>query len=327
MMDKLFRRAAIFIASCFFSITLLAKPEIIAATGTDDFRPNAYVAIIIDDMGHNFSRGKRAIALPAPITYSVLPHTRYTQQLASLAHKEGKQVMLHLPMSNLNRIAPGPGALTASLEKSEFLHVLATAIKDIPNVSGINNHMGSSLTQKAVQMSWLMKEIKNQGLFFIDSRTTEKSIATNIARLHRVKSSSRDVFLDHQPDAEAIDMAFRKLISLAHKKGTAIAIGHPHLATLSYLEKALPTLREEGIEIVQVSELVELQGSRFARVKAIASAKSSVPSYMARPVITPTIPPSTRASISSNASTSLISVTPPEAMTGTDMPSANSLVE
>ena len=128
-------------------------------------------------MGHNLARGKRAIKLPAPLAYSVLPHTNYSQQLANLAHDKGKQVMLHLPMSNVQECPPGPGALTALLKKPEFLKVLIAAINDIPNMSGINNHMGSSLTQEPVQMSWLMKEIKNQGLFFVDSRTTKYSIA------------------------------------------------------------------------------------------------------------------------------------------------------
>jgi polysaccharide deacetylase 2 family uncharacterized protein YibQ len=278
-------------------------------------------------MGHNLARGKRAIELPAPLTYSVLPHTSYSQQLARLAHDKGKQVMLHLPMSNVQEYPLGPGALTAKLKKPEFLKVLIAAINDIPNLSGINNHMGSSLTQEPVQMSWLMKEIKNQGLFFVDSRTTKYSIASNIAQLHRVKSSSRDIFLDNVQDTAAIDIEFKKLIAVAHRNGSAIAIGHPHAVTLDYLEKAIPVLAVERIQIVQVSELVRVYSSRFARVSAIASAKSSVPSYIARPVMTPTIPPSTLSSSLSRASISRMSVTPPEAITGTERPSAKSLVD
>lgn len=220
---------------------------------------HAYVAIIIDDMGYHYRRGMRAIQLPLPVTISVIPHTRHSRKLAVSANRQGKEVMVHLPMANMANLPTGPGGLDASLSRQAFRKRLADAVADVPHARGINNHMGSYLTQQRREMSWLMKDLFEQQLFFVDSRTTPNTIASAIADQNRLLSSSRDVFLDNTKSWYEIDRAFRKLIATAKTRGTAIAIAHPHDITLHYLELALPMLAEEGITVLPASTLITLQ--------------------------------------------------------------------
>ena len=219
----------------------------------------AYISIIIDDLGHNYRRGLRALDLPAPITYSILPYSTHAKRLATVVHESGKEVMLHLPMQNIWDLDIGPGGLTSTQDKGEFEQAIAVAISQVPFAMGINNHMGSELTQLKMPMEWLMDEIRNRNLFFVDSRTTPNSVATKVARQKQLMTASRDIFLDNDPSPLAINNQFRKLIKIARQRGTAIAICHPYKETLAFLEMAIPLLASEGIEIVPASNLLALQ--------------------------------------------------------------------
>jgi polysaccharide deacetylase 2 family uncharacterized protein YibQ len=137
--------------------------------------------------------------------------------------------------------------------------LILRAVSNVPHAQGINNHMGSALTQERRPMEWLMKEIGDLNFFFVDSRTTPKTIAAGVARRNNLLTSSRDIFLDNDTSVYDIDVQFRKLIRMAKRKGTAIAIGHPYPETLAYLELAIPQLADEGIKIIPASNLVALR--------------------------------------------------------------------
>ncbi len=216
----------------------------------------AKIALIIDDLGDHWRSGARAIDLPGSITYAFLPHTPYAVEFANRAHAQGKGVMLHLPMQAMTAKKLGPGGLTLDMDKKTFIQTVNQAIRAIPHVSGINNHMGSLLTQHPGHMQWLMAEIgRHQELFFLDSRTTHHTVAEQVARENRIPTRRRDIFLDDNPDPEAIAHQFHRLVKKAKRDGIAIAIGHPYDTTLSLLEQQLPRLKEKGIQLVLVSEL------------------------------------------------------------------------
>lgn len=217
--------------------------------------PPAKLALIIDDMGNQHAIGKAALALPGPVTYSFLPYTPYGRELAELAHAQHKQVMLHLPMESHQGNRLGKGALTLEMPKAEFLQTLQEAMTSIPHVEGINNHMGSLLTRDPTAMRWLMSTIREKGLFFIDSRTTEKTVAEKVARKNLIESARRDVFLDNVEDKEEIRGQLSKLIELARQNGRAIGIGHPYPETVAVLAEEIPNLAAQGVELVPASQL------------------------------------------------------------------------
>lgn len=216
----------------------------------------ARIAIIIDDIGYNLPLGHQAVAIDAPLTLAVLPFTPGASRLAEAGHRSGKEIMLHAPMSNFMDKKLGPGALTPALDKPAFLQVLRDNIRDIPHVRGVNNHMGSELTTLAKPMQWLMEELLEQNLYFIDSLTNSDSVAYSTAREYGVTSQKRDVFLDNTQDEQAIEKAFNKLLRRARRNGYAIGIGHPYPETLAVLERLLPGLSEQGVRLVPVSSLI-----------------------------------------------------------------------
>lgn len=216
------------------------------------------LAIIIDDIGNSIDLGKRTVALPGKLTLAILPKTPGANLLAEEGYAAGKQIMLHAPMSNYHERALGPGGLTETMDKGTFITTLNADIDAIPHISGVNNHMGSLLTAQQQQMQWVMETLQQRHLFFIDSLTNSQSVAYRTAREYGLQTDKRDVFLDHFRDEAAIEKAYRSAIRIAKLYGSSIAIGHPYPETLAVLERLLPELTAENIELVHVSEILHL---------------------------------------------------------------------
>lgn len=214
------------------------------------------LAIIIDDIGYNELNSQRAARLSGDFTLAVLPFTPHGSAAAQTALKYNKELLLHLPMSNLHSFPLGRGGLTESLSEADFKRIIREDIAQIPQLKGVNNHMGSRLTQNGKAMEWLMQELLAHQLFFIDSRTTAQTKAFDTAVYYGVSRAKRDVFLDDVDSIPAITSALNKAVSLAQSNGFAIAIGHPYSNTLSLLEKVQGRLEAANVELVFASKLI-----------------------------------------------------------------------
>ncbi|AOY90382.1 hypothetical protein BKP64_18725 [Marinobacter salinus] len=219
------------------------------------------IAIIIDDMGHNLEEGERLARMDQPLTLAFLPYRRHTVPLAQMAWRQHKEIMLHAPMANTRNFGLGPGGLTPDMDEQSMVTTLRRALQSIPHVQGVNNHMGSLLTQQLQPMDWVMKELNRYPVYFVDSRTIASSIASDVATAYKIPNLKRDVFLDHQQTEEYVDKQFKLLIQRAKENGSAVAIGHPHKVTVDYLEKHLPLLDQQGVAIATISGLWAMRNS------------------------------------------------------------------
>ncbi len=219
--------------------------------------PLPVIVIIIDDMANNLDQGEQALQLPGAINYAFLPHHPNTRMLATRAHQLHKEVLLHAPMSNVHNKPLGDGALTPQMEQQEFIKTLEADIASVPYAQGVNNHMGSLLTQMPRQMGWVMTTLQQHQLYFIDSRTSVHTAAESIAALHQLPHLRRHIFLDNQRSDDAIDAQFEKLLQLANTQAVTVAIGHPYPETIAVLEKKLPSLQLRGYRLALASEVVQ----------------------------------------------------------------------
>ncbi len=216
----------------------------------------ARISIIIDDLGYGIDRGRRLATLPHNIMFAVIPFTPYGSDIARLAHRHDKEIMLHAPMEPLGWSRWETG-LTAAMGERELAAAMDKMLQDIPHVVGVNNHGGSKLTQDRARMNWVMRYLAQKRLYFVDSRTVSSSTAADAARQADVAHSSRDIFLDNKKDPVSIKRQLDKLRAIATAKGRAIAIGHPYPETISTLVEELPSFYRQGIELVSVSDLLE----------------------------------------------------------------------
>ena len=214
------------------------------------------VAIIIDDCGQWPAIERGYIALPIALTLSVMPHVRYTAEIAQAAAAAGKGVMLHLPMEPLSHINPGAGKITTTMSDAQIIAQTNDDLAQVPLAKGVNNHEGSAASADPRVMRDVIAVIKDHGLFFIDSMTSAASVGAQTASAGGVPTASRDVFLDNREDVAYTESMLEQAVRVAKRHGSAIAIGHPRATTLAALTQFYPKMQGEGVRFVLASELV-----------------------------------------------------------------------
>lgn len=216
------------------------------------------IAIVIDDMGWELPIAEDLLALDHPLSFAVLPQAPYQLKIAEAAQQHRRDLLLHLPMEphGYPQVNPGPSALLSHMNSKQMVTLVRDALKALPYVVGVNNHMGSSLTENTQAMRIVMREIKRYDLFFLDSRTSSDSQAYQIAREMGIRTAKRHVFLDNSVQQMHISDQLHRLAKMANQQGYAIGIGHPYPETLRALKHTLPIIHQAGVQIVPISRLV-----------------------------------------------------------------------
>ncbi|MGI9451787.1 MAG: divergent polysaccharide deacetylase family protein, partial [Geminicoccaceae bacterium] len=225
----------------------------VTASLADD-RP--VIAVVIDDLGLNRSNTKALNALPAPLTLAFLPYAGKIEAQTDAAREAGHELMVHLPMEPFGSQWPGPGALVTSLDHDEFVERLEANLNRIKGYVGVNNHMGSRLTADRGRMDLVMRELRKRDVLFLDSKTSSRSVASEMASRNGVPNTTRDVFLDHVIDIDRIRYQMALIERIARRTGSAVAIGHPHTATIEAMKEWLPKLEQRGFTLAPLSAVI-----------------------------------------------------------------------
>lgn len=216
------------------------------------------IVLILDDVGFANQPLAAAAALDAPISFAIIPNTPNAVAAARMLNERGFELLCHLPMEPIGfpKVAPGSGAILTSMTDDEIAQQTVQNLRSIPHISGVNNHMGSRATEDARVMRRVLSAVREQNYFFVDSRTSPRSVGAKLARELNVRSVSRDVFLDDSTDEAAVRAQLKKLAALAESRGLAVGIGHVYPVTIRVLREEIPKLKARGFEFVPASAAV-----------------------------------------------------------------------
>jgi len=212
------------------------------------------IAMVIDDVGINKRRVKALAQLPNIVTLAFLPYATGLNESVQIIREQGHEALLHLPMEPMGEGAdPGPNALLSSLSLQEIRKRTIENLRRFDGYVGVNNHMGSKFTAFEPGMATVMDVLSEEGLLFLDSRTTSGSKGFELAKARNLPTANRDVFIDNEINEVSILTQLKEVEALSLKNGIAIAIGHPHLETISALTKWMPKAVEKGFHFVPIS--------------------------------------------------------------------------
>ena len=238
------------------------------------------VAIIIDDIGYDLKPVKELLKIKADLTFAILPLCPHTREAAEMFHQAHRETLLHLPMEPVSypREKPGQGALFTDMNDEELKFQLEKDIASVPYISGVNNHMGSKFMMDEKKLTLIFNKLKTNKLFFIDSRTSADSKAFVTAKNVGLPIAARKIFLDNSRDYNEI---YNNVINIAPKDGDVspvIIIGHPYPETIRAISDAMKVLREKGVSIVPVSQIVMAADPDFVGGSAAGTiVRSNVP--------------------------------------------------
>jgi len=228
---------------------------------TPDLKETLRIAVLVDDIGRDMEALHDLLAIDAPLSFAVLPHQPYSMQAAQAIQRRDRDALLHLPMEprSYPKDRPGEGALFLSMSDEEIRKQFKQDLASVPHALGVNNHMGSRFSEDEEKMAVVMAELKNRGLFFVDSRTTGDSKAREAADKVGVRFLARKIFIDNDRSYEASLKILTNLLQepgLRNGHGPILLIGHPYPSTVAAIRDAVPLLEAKGIKIVPVSKIV-----------------------------------------------------------------------
>ena len=267
--NRLFRLLCIVAAGCLsawivasvVAVKVEANPgQVQAAWDESETQSNKTIAIVIDDFGNDMNGTEEMLKLPVKFTTAIMPFMPSTMEDAERARRLGHDVLVHMPMEPMKGLKKwlGPGAITTDLSDEEIRKRVEEAIANVPHAVGMNNHMGSKATADERVMRVVLTVCKEHGLFFLDSRTTYKTVVPQIAEELGVPLVSNDIFLDDVYTIQHIS----KQVGLLRKKleldPSCVSIGHvgpPGRNTAAVLKQFIPELEKEA-KFVKLSEIV-----------------------------------------------------------------------
>lgn len=216
------------------------------------------LAVIVDDCGYDMSSVRTLLNTGLPLNFAILPYKPYSSDVLEMIKSDGRVAMLHLPMEPVDRSAMSEGSSTicTDMSKDKILELTRKAINSLPGVSGVNNHQGSKATADSATMTTVLQELRNQDLFFVDSRTSSKSVARDKAVAMGVPTARNDIFLDNSSDVQAIRKQIYKAMDIAEKNGSAIAICHARPNTAKAWSMHAEEIKNTGIELVPITDLL-----------------------------------------------------------------------
>lgn len=216
------------------------------------------LAILLDDAGQNSDLLAAATRLPPEVGVAVLPFLPDSSHVAVEMRRTGHEVWLHLPMEpeGYPKNDPGPGAIFVDMSDATIRTTVHSALNNVPQAVGVNNHMGSRATADLRTMTWVMQELAARGMAFIDSRTTRQTVAEDAARAQGVKANRRHVFLDNERSAQSVRRQLDEAVYRSRVEGEIIAIGHLAPVTVQVLADELPKLSARGADLVRPTDLV-----------------------------------------------------------------------
>ena len=225
---------------------------------TEKIPMRGVIGLIIDDFGYrNDHVSNGFLQLPGKLTYAIIPGHDYSQLFSKKAYDAGYEIIVHLPMENIGKTyGEEEYVLMSYFQDDEIKNRINKAFDLLPESIGLNNHQGSRGTADSRVMTLVAGVIKEKKKFFIDSRTTNNSLAETTMRKYGVPTNKRDVFLDNELDEEKIKMQLLELADVSEEKGIAIGIGHVKPQTLNVLAKEIPVLQKKGFRFEFVSNLV-----------------------------------------------------------------------
>ena len=219
------------------------------------------LAIVIDDFGSDRNGVKEMMSINRHLTFAVMPFLNYSQTDAKDAFEKGFEVIVHLPMEAVKGKISwlGPKPILSTSSDSDVYLITSEAFSDIPNAAGANIHMGSKISTDERIMSDVLDIIKDKGVYFLDSKTSAKSVVRQVAAEKGVPFYERNVFLDGQTTKEHVKEQLRKAGEIALKNGKSIAIGHVGIEggkiTAQAIQEMLPEFDNMNVQLVFVSEL------------------------------------------------------------------------
>ncbi len=214
------------------------------------------IALIFDDLGESIKDLKEIYSLKIPVSVAVIPGLKFSKNIAYIAERCNFSTLIHLPLEpkeSEKYYTKKYKFISTSLTPQEIKKLLRYYLNSLRVAVGVSTHMGSKATEEGSLMRVVLEEIKKRELIFIDSRTSLKSVAYDLARRMDIKAGYNEGFIDSCRDKVKMREKIYSFLKEAKEKGKIIIIAHPKKITFEVLKEEIPHFKKE-VSFITIEE-------------------------------------------------------------------------
>lgn len=220
------------------------------------YSSGAKIALIVTNLGLNRKTTELALELPKQCGLGFLPYTKSLKPLLHKAQSNGHEIYLYLPLQTSRSYDnPGKYALLGDLPAEENLMRLNIILNSHARYDGVYSSFKEVFTTNSMASEMLFDHLEDKNLMFIMGRVPQGKILPHIDKRNKIIHTS--VVLDKEPDEETIKAHLELLIKTARANGSALGYTQGYPLTIEMISQWLPKLRERGVKLVPVSELLK----------------------------------------------------------------------
>jgi len=225
------------------------------------FSGAARMAIIIENFGFEATQTiTEYLSFPHPLTVSLVAAEKRAPWTAKIAGEYKKEVILLLPMEPLPQaeLAKHRQAMVMVHHSEERIrNSISLAANSIPELSGVSNFHGRRVMEDSRAMEIILAETGRRRSYFVYTETTRNSIIPALCSKHKVPCAPIQGSIETSDSPERIREKLRRFSMAAERTGRIIVKAPPTDAFIAVLKEELETMRQNGIKLVYVSDLVK----------------------------------------------------------------------
>lgn len=217
--------------------------------------PGPRLTVIIGDVGREPALLDPLIALDPDVTFAIMANAPHAPAVAARLAETGREILAHLPLQPAPPALPdGPDALTTDDDPTTTATKARALLDRVPGAAGADTHQGDRFTPSRPHVAALLDVLAERGMFFIDGRHSDASVALPIAAAQGIRAAARTHDLDHGDGP--IDTRLRAIEVALVLDGQAIVTLTPTPEAITALAAWTLTLRARGIHLLRASEIV-----------------------------------------------------------------------
>jgi uncharacterized protein len=220
----------------------------------------AKIAIIVNmaDSSLTETDARDFIIFPEPLTLGLWPHDSLSSELAKQADDFHKELVIFLPLESTAKVPNyyAPGLILIHFPEAKIRAGIAEGVRIIPQFAGIGNLFGSRALEDSRVMGIILQEARERHAYFIETQTTGKSVVSGVAGSIGLPFAVVQTSIQELQQIDKIDYELQRCMAAAHIGGKIIISVTATKPVATALADVLPVLKQNGIKLVFVSELV-----------------------------------------------------------------------
>jgi polysaccharide deacetylase 2 family uncharacterized protein YibQ len=221
-----------------------------------DITKNPAIIVVVTGLGLSSTSTSDAMELPESVTLGFSPYAPQLDEWITAAKQRNHEVMINIPMQtyNMKKHDPGPYALFQTVTAKDNLTRLKMLLDLVKGRATVYSDKHEVFSNSAVHIEPILKLFLLRKIWYVYGGGHQNMMLSQVSNKLEYPLMVADLYIDEEIDNASINAKLQEAKEIAQKKGYAIVFARPYPITIRMLQRWIPMLSKQGIDIVPISK-------------------------------------------------------------------------